>query len=370
MGYQPYTYLVYDLVTNTALGELPLRQATFNTVLNGVGTLNGQILLSDPVAQAMDVPAITVPGRTALYVDRGGVLIWGGIIWQRTYSVGQNMGYNFTLTITADEFPSYFKQRILASNRTYTNQDQLFIASDLISYAQLFSSIGVNVPTAGTSGVLLSESYVGTDYKPFWSMVTEMASGTEGFDAMIDVGYGIGGAAAGVPGKNLNLSWPRRGTRAPNNGLVLELPGYIAQYCWPEDATKMANVIYDTGPGTGSAMLVGFASDPAPLTAGYPMLEATYSYNDSYITQALITDRAQADLKAYENGVVLPVVFIVPGAWPNIGDYTVGDDVVISITDLRFPSGMSTYMRINRIDYTPQDQGRPEIIQLTLGAVP
>ena len=68
--------------------------------------------------------------------------------------------------------------------------------------------------------------------------------------------------------------------------------------------------------------------------------------------------------------MTLPVIYVVPGAWPGIGEYTVGDDVAIQITDYRFPSGMSTYMRINRIDYTPQDQGRPEIIQLTLGAVP
>lgn len=370
MAYEPYTYLVCDLESNVVLGELPLNEVTFSTVLNDVGTLSGYILMTDPVAQARNIPALTQPGRTALYVDRGGVIIWGGIIWQRTYAVGAQMGQAYTLQVTADEFPSYYKQRILGSNKTYTNRDQLFIATDLINWANQFGSIGVYVPPAGSSGVLLTETYTGTDYKTFWSLVTGIATMSQGFDAMIDVGYGIGGQAPGVPGKQLTLSYPRRGRRAPDNGLVLDFPGNVAQYQWAEDGTQMANQIFDTGPSSGSTVMASVASNSAALTAGYPLLEATHSYTDSYVTQAILDSHAQADVKAYAYGVTTATVILQPDAQPIIGSYIVGDDLQLNIEDFRFPSGMSTTLRITRIDWTPQYQSMPEQVKLTLGPVP
>ena len=97
-----YRYFVCDLQTNNLLAELPFRSVTFSRSLGEAGTFTGDL----PVVEATYNYSIyenTLPGKTALYVVRNGVCVWGGIIWGRTYSLIDKI-----VSITAAEFQSYF----------------------------------------------------------------------------------------------------------------------------------------------------------------------------------------------------------------------------------------------------------------------
>jgi hypothetical protein len=136
-----YRYLFADLVTNDILAEIPLTNVSFTQSLNTPGSFSGSILGSDAQEQGYDIVGSTIPARTAIYVDRDGVLIWGGIIWLRTWDTDSQH-----FTFSAREFGSYFEHRRItgafmsnAQALVYDTEDQLFIAQDLLDLAQQVS---------------------------------------------------------------------------------------------------------------------------------------------------------------------------------------------------------------------------------------
>ncbi|MFL6126906.1 MAG: hypothetical protein ACJ73U_45700, partial [Actinophytocola sp.] len=81
-----YTYLIADLRSGQILDELPLSGVTFDKKLNDTGSLRAQLNVADPVIRRREPRLLTEPGRTAVYVDRDGDLLWGGIVWTSRYS--------------------------------------------------------------------------------------------------------------------------------------------------------------------------------------------------------------------------------------------------------------------------------------------
>lgn len=100
-----YRYYTADLLTNEILAEVPFRGVSYERAIKGAGSFTGSI----PVIEAtnnLDLYESTLPGKTALYVVRNGVCVWGGIIWTRSYNVVDRV-----LQVNAAEFTSYFYHR-------------------------------------------------------------------------------------------------------------------------------------------------------------------------------------------------------------------------------------------------------------------
>src|ERR1700758_54694 len=139
MAQQLYTFLFCDLMTNAVLAEIPLSQVSFENRLNDAGTFSGVLTLGDPRIAALDPFGSTQPGRTAIYVDRGGKLVWGGVLWTRRFDSNSK-----ALQLSGNEFWSYFKSRLILANLTFiggsgassVGDDQLAIARYLINQAQ------------------------------------------------------------------------------------------------------------------------------------------------------------------------------------------------------------------------------------------
>ena len=153
-----YRYLFVDLPTNTIIAELPLTGVGFTQQLNQAGTFSGHLLLSGLNAAAFNIDASTIPGKCGIYVDRNGILVWGGVIWGRTYNSSDQ-----TLSFTAREWISYFERRRITTTTDFNNIDQLVIAKTLVEDAQNepYGDIGILYNTAGqtTSGVLVDRVY-------------------------------------------------------------------------------------------------------------------------------------------------------------------------------------------------------------------
>ena len=200
-----YRYLFADLLTNEIIAELPLTGVSFTQQLNQAGTFQGHLLLSGINSYGYNVDASTQPARNAVYVDRDGVLVWGGIIWARTYNSSAQ-----TLSLTAREFESYFEKRLITTTQAYTNQDQLIIARDLINNAQAapYGDIGVIVGTE-TSGVLVDRVFYNYEKKGVWQAIKDLSNQDNGFDFNITVDYD---PLTNVPTKTLVLGYPRTGT--------------------------------------------------------------------------------------------------------------------------------------------------------------
>lgn len=413
-----YTYIFCDLLTNTILSVIPMTKVTFTNELNGAGTFTGEINLSDRRVQALNPLAATIPGRTALYIDRNGVLVWGGIIWQRRYSsLGQNSsGDPGTLLVTGQEFWSYFTRLLCNAGAFISGQDQIATAAALLgtgtssvsgftytgAQSNAVSNIGVAIGGVASSGVSRTTWHYGYELKPYSEMITDMTTADSGFDFGIDVAW-----SGTTPTKTMNLAYPRRGRPASGTGLVFSMPGSITDFDYDEDATKQATVLFVLGAGEGSAMQSTVQQAADLLGAGWPRLDAQISFKDNYVTgdlgltsQAALVARARAESAALKSTITLPSLYVRADRDPQLGSYITGDSITIVIPPTvappgaivplsatayesstvfdtqtvagldgspRFPQGFSGTARIQTISVMPQEDTQPEQVQLIVG---
>src|SRR3954462_6964694 len=93
-----YTYYAADLMTGQLLDEIPLSDVSFTLPINDAGTLSATV----PLYSRSGLAQTLATARTALYVDRDGVLVWGGVLWTRRYDAKDT-----SLQLDALDFLSY-----------------------------------------------------------------------------------------------------------------------------------------------------------------------------------------------------------------------------------------------------------------------
>lgn len=360
-----YRYLFADLRTNYILAELPLTSVSFTQVLNSSGSFQGTILGSDIRELGYDITGSTEPARTAIYVDRDGVLIWGGVIWLRTWDSDSQH-----FTFQAREFMSYFERRRITTTTVYENQDQLFVAQDLITLAQAVTggNIGLVVPT-NTSGVLIDRAYFDYELKDVAGAIKDLSNQQDGFDVNIDVAYD----STLTPRKYLKTEYPQRGityNSTSPDALVFEFPGNVVVYEWPDDGAQTANEMYGIGPNSNEGKILETAVSPLnPVSLGWPLLQDTVSYTDQYDPN-LLYQQTLGEVIARQVTVATPKIVVPAYASPVLGSYKTGDQCLLRITDDRFPNngsgfGLSQVFRIVSISVQPGEDG-PERVTLTL----
>jgi hypothetical protein len=359
-----YRYLFVDLPTNTIIAELPLTGVAFTQQLNTAGTFSGHLLLSGLNAASFNIDASTIPGKCGIYVDRNGILIWGGVIWSRTYNSTEQ-----TLSFAAREWISYFERRRITTTIDFDNVDQLVIAKTLVEDAQNepYGDIGILYNTAGqtASGVLVDRVYYDYELKSVFNAIQDLSRQDDGFDFDIDIEYD---GVTGLPTKAFNTYFPRSGTpynASDPEALVFQFPaGNVVEYEYPEDGSIAANTIYALGAGSNEGKLISTAQNTAFLLDGWPLLEDQANYSD--ITDQTVLDElvtAQVIAVSYPPTTIKMVV--PPYVIPEYGTYEVGDDARVMIQDNRFPEGLDEIYRIVGVSVQPGEDG-PERATLTL----
>lgn len=102
-----YRYFVCDLMTNELLVELPFKSVSYTRSLVEPGGFTGDLPVTEDTYN-LSIYENTLPGKTALYVVRDGICVWGGIIWGRTYSLIDRV-----VSVSAAEFTSYLSKRVV-----------------------------------------------------------------------------------------------------------------------------------------------------------------------------------------------------------------------------------------------------------------
>jgi hypothetical protein len=296
-------------------------------------------------------------------VDRNGDLIWGGIIWNRTYNSAEQV-----LNLTAREFESYFERRRISTTDTFTNTDQLVIARTLIDDAQLVPSGDIGVITGSeTSGVLIDRVYYDYELKNVYQAIQDLSRAEDGFDFLIDVSYD---PLTDEPIKTLVLGYPRTGVIYDLNdpeALVFIFPaGNIVEYEYPEDASIAANTIFALGAGSNEGKLISIAQDTTKITEGWAVLEDVANYSD--VTDPVLLDELSLGQVLAVSFPPTTVKIVVPAYIPpTLNDYNIGDDARLIITDERFPGTLDAVYRIVALNIQPGEDG-PERVTLTLTA--
>jgi hypothetical protein len=382
----PFTYPAWDLLDMEPLDPLPYVGVSFGEEVNRPGPWQGRLPIGDPRVQELDYLRSSETGRTALFVDFNGVLVWGGIIWTRRYKESQQ-----ALVIGAMEFGSYFAQRLQAEDYAQTwegaehSEDPMLIAKRIVEDAQnrppeedvapAKIGGGITVVINGGPAPTIQASYPGTQLQTVESIVSTLSQMgyTQGFDYTFDVAYLPG---TKTPGITLNLWYPRKGRTAADSRLVLLAKD--CTYTYPVRGSQQATSITETGSGVGTMTPV----TASETLADYPLLQSTFArsqVNDDGTLAAVTAN----DLGLYVWPVVTPT-FTVPVTLPDpvsgqvpptaplqLGTFDRGDNFIFRVdpvagagenADPRFPLGCRFEWRINSWQCTVADKGLSQIV--------
>ncbi|MGQ5576080.1 hypothetical protein [Streptomyces sp. ECR3.8] len=377
-----YTYLFCDLRTDTLLAELPMSDVSYSFELNGIGKLSGTIPYNDETLP-LDPETASEPGRTAVYVDRDGVLVWGGIIWTRDDAKGGK-------SIQAAEFLSYFQHRYvkktlatdtsLLLNPAYVDQggqrlysDQKHVMWSLLRYAQdqAGGDIGISLSelsgSGSSTGVPRTVAYFGYERPEIYKAISELAAADNGFDFGVEVGWTS--AANNQPPRRYRRAqvwYPRRGRPVSESGLVFSKGGghgSIISYDWPENGTELVTEMSGLGAGSGEARIVKTAAAQDLIDSGWPLLEGVATY-DGVVDEAQVQGLTNADLAARSRATTEPTFVVSADGDPAFGSYSVGDEALFVIDpEPKSPRGREGVLRIVSIQNTSSNG--PERIKLT-----
>jgi hypothetical protein len=361
----PYRAIFCDLRSDTVFDILPLRDVTLDDYIGKPGSLTGTVPLPD---EALAARARQVhEGRTSVYLERGGDLWWGGIVWTSTLA-STDRGV-LTLEIQAATFDSYANRRIIRTALDWTgthSADQLDIVRGLWASLQHDEGGDIGVTFGDeTSGVTREVAYRDGDETVFYDAITQLAALDDGFEHQITV-YRDPVSARRV--RRLRLGSPRITTGSTD--LVLDMPGSILAYSFPADATRGGT----TARARGASVNDDQAEESRPLVsdvqvaedliaAGYPRVDLTADYN-TVTDVPTLNSLATAELAASRGAVVIPEITIrlddlVP---PTL----LGRTVRLRIHDAWWAEGLDARYRIIGVKVTPPQRGRPDTADLYL----
>ncbi|MBT2445914.1 hypothetical protein J7F03_02170 [Streptomyces sp. ISL-43] len=359
----PYRAIFCDVRTDRTIDILPLRDVSIDDYIGKPGALSGNIPVPD-AAIAARVRRIE-EGRTAVYLERGGDLWWGGIIWTSTLqSSGRGV---ITLSIQAATFDSYAGRRRIRQTFGHTTPtDQLELVREL--WRKMQASVGGDIGvTYGdeTSGVLRTESWRDGDEVLYSEAIEALASAENGIEHQISV---YRDPVTGARTRQLRLGSPRIHTGVTD--LVLDRPGAILSYAFPRDATRGGT----TARARGASVNSNQAEESRPvyskemvaddlITGGWPRIDLSSDHNTISDGNALNL-RAAGELAQARGAVVIPEITIRLGS--EVPPSLLGRTVRIRITDEWHPQGLDARYRIIGVKVSPPERGRPDTADLYL----
>ena len=160
-----YRYFVADLLSNEVIAELPFKSVNYERALNAAGSFSGTIPIISKT-MAYNLYETTMPGKTALYVVRNDVCVWGGIVWSRSYSLESR-----ELSVNANEFSSYLYHRNVW--KTISNS---YSATGTVSVAGTLSVTLSNGSYAFSSGMPVSVIFSTNETRVYSGVRTIVAS--------------------------------------------------------------------------------------------------------------------------------------------------------------------------------------------------
>lgn len=366
-----YEYLAAELMSGAHIASLPLTGVKYGMILNGAGGIGGQIKL-DPLPPTTDATSSQVrernrilkdatgPALRVCFVLRDGVVMAPYVWWKRTYDPSTQV-----MTHGGAELWSLLRRRRMTWQASYSAQDQLDIARDIITRAMAVAGGDLDLTLdSDDSGRLRDRSYFDFEAKPVAEAVEQLAAVIDGFDFSLTASLS-GGAVT----RNLELDYPRRGRVAAESGHVFEWGRNIVDLEWTEDASSTANSIIALGKGADNDMVRTRVTDTSAFAEGYPLMEDSISHGDVEVLDTL-DGHARAALAQRSRPVKLPKVTVLGTSDPPLGSYLLGDDCKLVMprdVDPFWPDGLVDSRRIHAIEVTPPEDGAPELVTLTLG---
>ncbi|CAM5418889.1 hypothetical protein GCM10010222_08720 [Streptomyces tanashiensis] len=360
----PYRAIFCDLWSDTTLDILPLRDVSFEDYIGRAGSLSGTVPIPD--REIAERAHRIRPGRTTVYLERGGDLWWGGIVWT-TNLQASDRGV-LTLGVQASTFDSYATRRRIRTNEFETQftqpTDQFVIARSL--WRSLSDGLGLSRIDVGDGdeapGALRTASWRYGDETVYQEALDQL--GAQGLEYQIQV---YRDPSEGTRVRRLKLGSP---IRTGATDMVFDRPGSILSYSIPDDATRGGTTALARGASTNSN--AGTESRPTlsdvkvptkPLPDLWPQLDLSSDHND-ISDKSTLNALAQAEVDTPWGSVQIPEISIRLGG--IVPPTLLGRTARIRITDEWHPTGLDARYRIVGVKVRPAERGRPDTAELAL----
>lgn len=319
--------------------------------------LDRRIIVPGAFSADFDVPnsevgrcvALIVPQRTVCHVYRDSMILGSYIIWTKKLSGSAG---KVKVSIQGATLESYFYRRRLVNDWDFVDDDQILIASALVTDGQLgigsYTANGqLNVETADfESGVTRDRSYRSWDGKFVGDLLEELANVDAGFEYVIQT-YQDGSTRPRV------MTFGYDKFLRDSEPIVVEEPGCITSWSILYDGTKGATVFWTRGQttsGTAGEETQPTISNPSfsadLLDAGFPLIETMVDYQN--VSELDTLDKYAAWWAANRSGpVVIPAFTVNPNSLfaQGFSPFSLGRSVSVSLWNSAFPivDGVPSY---------------------------
>lgn len=365
------TVYACDLVTNARRARpiVPFHDVSWTETLNGQGTFDGAV----PQYFAGTTDGTLEPGATSLYVDVGGVLRAGAIVWE--HDIDQDGTADWR--VLGENHMSYWLDGPSGSRRTIIDRqgmlyaistgavngqagaaevtfpnalqgtpvDQFNLVADLLRHGASiatggnvgFDSVRFYGPGSASpegegnrSGVTWARTYWGTDLKGIGQAIVEISQSYPGFDWAVNYAWDTT-TAPYTPKKYLDLYYPRRGVA--RSGVVLRHGGNVSLVKINRSARALAQRVVGIGSSSGSASLKSIQQDPSVVapSGSYPYLEGYYgAYSEAIQGNLDARTRSRLAVTRLPVNIITVRVNSDPTYGIRLGDVSVGDTCYFS----------------------------------------
>jgi hypothetical protein len=356
-----YRFYSADLLTGNILAELPLYGTYMNREINVPGNFTGTFKLGSGRHIDTDLLDGSIPGRTAVYCERNGTLIWGGIIWSRTYAAESK-----TCGLTAQTFESIFDHVVLENHFIMQYVEQSTILTNMINaiQAQASNNFGLtgmgSFPTTGVKRTVLVPGY---EYHFAQTVLDQIIGVDGGLEYTIDV---IPSGTIDRPTKLVRAAYPKLGDIGTASTLSYDYPGTVSNYWWPESSTRGATKVATIGHGSGQTTIRATAVDGNMLAAGWPAFWQVNTYGNIKDIDG-ISAKARGDLNLYRMPYSRPTIELKSDIGAGFDGWNkLGSTLSVHIEDARFPNGFDTVSRMLGWELTPADSNSTESVKFTI----
>lgn len=354
-----YRFFTADMLTGRPLAELPLDCSQYSQALSGTGAATATLTLTD--GKFPYWRNVTTERRTTLNILRDGVVVWGGPILKRHPISGGDQ-----VEFTATTWEGYLARRRIKSDLIFDSADLFDIIRAIVANMQSIGggNVRMRVDTQ-LAGHVQTITYNGYARTKVLDAITHLSQLVPAFEFSVSVDRDT----AGYFTPTLHLALPRFSMNYPP--ILVELPGAVVTYDYPEDGANAANAVTGIGKGDGASMLTYEAVDSAgELAEGYPIYEDELSAKeeDDPDRLAALTDN---ELTTRLIDYVVPTVDLQGTAPPVFGSYALGTDCRMRITSPYHPAaadgspGLDVTRRVTAWTVKPQAQ---ETVTLALAS--
>lgn len=326
--------------------ELPFSTLAWDTPLNAVGTLTSTLVAEDVWDALADQDErnprqvfrdfLTGPWRWSFVLTYGDLAVWAG-----PYIAPKlDADHPSVVQVGGSELLAVYGRRALiapgAVSPTDPSADTVFASTTLPAIALALFEQGIagpgrelpiNFPTVGSVGDN-TRTYFGYDVAMYQDRIIELTKVENGPDVRLDPRV-YAGEDANYVVWDLAVGEPHIGQRSSpwawDNGVNGTRLGYDL------DAKDVSTTFYVPGSGQDRDKVIGTAASSFLINAGFPALDGVDGGHTSATEITTLNGWARADLTQHGIPQESWSVKVPAGGDPRIGQFRVGDDMLVGI---------------------------------------